>query len=122
MALIQIPNAYTSDMAASTVGRERFAVVGEPIAAVDLIDTVVAPGSPTAEDLLSADRDAEAPSTPGVHGARRAVAETGPASSGTAAARAGPDRGSGPLRCDMRESGRPRRFRSPTKRRSRSSC
>jgi predicted RNA-binding Zn ribbon-like protein len=59
MTLIEIPNAYTSDMAVSIVGRERFAVVGEPIVAVDLIDTVAAPGSSTA-DLLSADGDAEA--------------------------------------------------------------
>jgi hypothetical protein len=34
-------------------------MVGAPIAAVDLIDTAAAPGSPTAEDLLSADGDAE---------------------------------------------------------------
>jgi hypothetical protein len=33
-------------------------MVGEPIVAVDLIDTVAAPGSPTRKDLLSADRDA----------------------------------------------------------------
>jgi CGNR zinc finger len=32
-------------------------VVGEPIVALDLIDTA-APGSPVAEDLLSAERDA----------------------------------------------------------------
>jgi hypothetical protein len=41
MALIEIPNAYTSDMAVST-GRECFAVVGEPIVAADLIDTIAA--------------------------------------------------------------------------------
>ena len=35
-------------------------MVGAPIVAADLIDTVAAPGSPTAEDLLSADGDAEA--------------------------------------------------------------
>jgi predicted RNA-binding Zn ribbon-like protein len=58
MALIEIPNAYTSDMAIST-GRRRFAVTGEPIVAVDLIDTVAPPGSP-AGDLLLADGDAEA--------------------------------------------------------------
>src|SRR6266566_219777 len=60
MAVIEIPNAYTSDMAISTPGSERFVMVGTPIIAVDLIDTVAAPGSPAAEDLLSADRDAEA--------------------------------------------------------------
>jgi predicted RNA-binding Zn ribbon-like protein len=60
MALIEMPNAYNSDMAVSTVWRGRFAVVGEPVVAVDLIDTVAPPGSPAADDLLSADRDAEA--------------------------------------------------------------
>ena len=35
-------------------------MVGEPIVALDLIDTVAAPGSPAAGDLLSAERDAEA--------------------------------------------------------------
>jgi predicted RNA-binding Zn ribbon-like protein len=47
-------------MAVSTAGRGRFAVAGEPIVAVDLINTVAPPGSPMAEDLLSNDRDAEA--------------------------------------------------------------
>jgi len=47
-------------MAVRTAGRTRFAVVGEPIVALDLIDTVAAPGSASADDLLSADRDAEA--------------------------------------------------------------
>jgi predicted RNA-binding Zn ribbon-like protein len=60
MGLIEIPNVYDSDMAASTATRRRFAVVGEPIVAVDLINTVAAPGSATGEDLLSADRGAEA--------------------------------------------------------------
>ena len=60
MTLIEIPNAYTSDMAVSTARRGRFAVVGEPIVALDLIDTVAAPGSLAAEDLLAAERDAEA--------------------------------------------------------------
>jgi hypothetical protein len=60
MALIEMPNAYNSDMAVSTAGRERFAVAGEPIVAVDLIDTVAPPGSAAADDLLSTDRDAEA--------------------------------------------------------------
>jgi hypothetical protein len=53
MAVIEIPNAYTSDMAISTPGSERFLMVGTPIVAVDLIDTVAAPRSPAAEDLLS---------------------------------------------------------------------
>jgi hypothetical protein len=35
-------------------------VAGEPIVAVDLINTVAPPGSLMAEDLLSNDRDAEA--------------------------------------------------------------
>jgi hypothetical protein len=60
MAVIEIPNAYTSDMAISTPGSERFVMVGTPIVAVEIIHTVAAPGSPAAEDLLSADRDAEA--------------------------------------------------------------
>jgi predicted RNA-binding Zn ribbon-like protein len=60
MTLIEIPNTYNSDMAVSTAGRRRFAVVGEPIVALDLIDTVAAPGSPAGVDLLSAERDAEA--------------------------------------------------------------
>ena len=46
-------------MAVSTPGRGRFAVVGEAIVAVDLINTVAAPGS-VAEDLLPADPDAAA--------------------------------------------------------------
>jgi predicted RNA-binding Zn ribbon-like protein len=46
-------------MTVSTAGRGRFAVFGEPIVGVDLINTVAAPGSPMAEDLLSADRDAQ---------------------------------------------------------------
>jgi predicted RNA-binding Zn ribbon-like protein len=60
MALIKMPNGYNSDMAVSTAGRGRFAVVGEPIVAVDLIDTVAPPGSAAAADLLLTDRDAEA--------------------------------------------------------------
>jgi hypothetical protein len=59
MALIQIPNAYTCNMARNA-GHGRFAVIGEPIVAVDLINTVAPPGSPAAEDLLLAARDAEA--------------------------------------------------------------
>jgi predicted RNA-binding Zn ribbon-like protein len=60
MAFIKIPNGYTADMSVSTVGRGRFIVVGEPVVAVDLINTVAAPGSPTGEDLLATARDAEA--------------------------------------------------------------
>jgi predicted RNA-binding Zn ribbon-like protein len=45
---------------AINTGRGRFAVIGEPIVAVDLINTVAPPGSPTADDLLRADRDAKA--------------------------------------------------------------
>jgi predicted RNA-binding Zn ribbon-like protein len=47
-------------MTVSIPGRGRFAVMGEPIVALDLINTVAAPGSSMAEDLLSTDRDAEA--------------------------------------------------------------
>ena len=59
MGLIEISNVNNSDVA-SSAGRGRFTVVGEPIVAVDLINTVAAPGSATGEDLLSADRGAEA--------------------------------------------------------------
>lgn len=59
MALIEIPNVYNSDTAVSP-GRGRFAVIGEPIVAVDLINTVAAPGSPAGDDLLSTDRGAQA--------------------------------------------------------------
>jgi len=40
--------------------RGRFAVLGEPIVAVDLIDTIALPGSPMAADLLSDDDSAAA--------------------------------------------------------------
>src|SRR5215468_7243107 len=60
MALIEIPNICNSDMAVSGAGRSRFAIMGEPVVAVDLINTVAAPGSAVADDLLSADRGAEA--------------------------------------------------------------
>jgi len=59
MALIEIPNVYNSDTAVSS-GRGRFAVIGEPIVAVDLINTVAVPGSSAGTDLLSVDRGAEA--------------------------------------------------------------
>jgi predicted RNA-binding Zn ribbon-like protein len=60
MALIEFSNAYNSDMAVTAVPRRRFAMVGEPIVAVDLINTVAVPGSPVTDDLLSADRGVEA--------------------------------------------------------------
>jgi predicted RNA-binding Zn ribbon-like protein len=60
MALIEIPNIANSDMTVRAVGRGRLAVIGEPVVAVDLINTVAAPGSAVADDLLSADRGAEA--------------------------------------------------------------
>src|ERR1700757_100596 len=60
MALIEVPNICNSDMAASGTGRGRLAIIGEPVVAVDLINTVAAPGSAVADDLLSADRGAEA--------------------------------------------------------------
>jgi predicted RNA-binding Zn ribbon-like protein len=47
-------------MAVSGAGRGRFAIIGEPVVAVDLINTVAAPGSAAADDLLSADRSAQA--------------------------------------------------------------
>jgi hypothetical protein len=59
MALIETPNLYDSGTAVSRT-RGRFAVIGEPIVAVDLINTAAAPGSSVADDLLSADRGAEA--------------------------------------------------------------
>jgi predicted RNA-binding Zn ribbon-like protein len=59
MALIEIPNVYNSGTAAGP-GRGRFTVIGEPIIGVDLINTVAAPGSAADDDLLSADRGAEA--------------------------------------------------------------
>jgi predicted RNA-binding Zn ribbon-like protein len=46
-------------MAIST-GHGRFPVTGEPIVAVDLIDTVASPGSPVAGDLLPTEREAAA--------------------------------------------------------------
>jgi hypothetical protein len=58
MALIEIPNVYNSDMAVGAAAWRRFAVIGEPIVAVDLINTVAAPGSPAGNDLLSAERGA----------------------------------------------------------------
>ena len=60
MALIEIPNAGHSAEPAGDAGRGRFALIGEPIVAVDLVNTVAAPGSPAGDDLLSADRGAEA--------------------------------------------------------------
>ena len=60
MALIEIPNVYDSDRAVNTARRGRLAVIGEPVVAVDLINTVAAPGSPVPDDLLSADRGAQA--------------------------------------------------------------
>ena len=59
MALIEIPNVYNSGTAVGP-GRGRFAVIGEPIVAVDLINTVAVPGSSAGTDLLSVDRGAEA--------------------------------------------------------------
>jgi len=59
MTLIEMPNISDSDTAASTA-RGRFAVIGEPIVAVDLVNTLAVPGSLVADDLLSADRGAAA--------------------------------------------------------------
>lgn len=60
MGLIEISNVYNSGMAVSAAGRRRPTVIGEPIVAVDLINTVATPGSAAGEDLLSADGGAEA--------------------------------------------------------------
>jgi predicted RNA-binding Zn ribbon-like protein len=60
MALIEISNVNNSGTAAGATGRGRFAVIGEPIVAVDLINTVAAPGSRAGDDLLSVDGGAEA--------------------------------------------------------------
>jgi predicted RNA-binding Zn ribbon-like protein len=60
MALIEIPNICNSDMAVSGAVRGRIAIIGEPVVAVDLINTVAAPGSAATDDLLSADRGAQA--------------------------------------------------------------
>jgi len=60
MELIETPNAYTFNMAISATRPRRFAVIGEPIVAVDLINTFARPGSLAADDLLTADRDAQA--------------------------------------------------------------
>ena len=60
MALIEIPNVCNSDAVASAAGHGRFAVIGEPSVAVDLINTAAAPGSAAADDLLSAHHGAEA--------------------------------------------------------------
>jgi predicted RNA-binding Zn ribbon-like protein len=59
MARIEIPNVYNSGTAAGP-RRGRFAVMGEPIVAVDLINTAAAPGSSAGNDLLSVERGAEA--------------------------------------------------------------
>jgi predicted RNA-binding Zn ribbon-like protein len=60
MALIEISNISNSPTPASAGDRRRFALIGEPILAVDLVNTVAAPGSPAGEDLLAGDRGAEA--------------------------------------------------------------
>jgi predicted RNA-binding Zn ribbon-like protein len=60
MALIEIPNIYNSATPAGAAGRGRFALIGEPIVAVDLVNTVAPPGWPAGDDLLSAERGAEA--------------------------------------------------------------
>ena len=59
MALIEDANVYTCLMAISA-WHGQFIVIGEPIVAVDLINTVAAPWPSTGEDLLLAEPDAEA--------------------------------------------------------------
>ena len=60
MGLIEISNVYNSNMVVSAAARRRPTVIGEPIVAVDLINTVATPGSAAGEDLLSANGGAEA--------------------------------------------------------------
>ena len=60
MPLINISNVNCPDRAASAAGRGRLAIIGEPIVAVDLINTVAAPGSAVTNDLLAAERGAAA--------------------------------------------------------------
>ena len=68
-------------MAISATGPRRFAVIGEPVVAVDLINTVAAPGSPAADDLLATDRDVHAwelpKNNPSVHVASSLVRQLG---------------------------------------------
>lgn len=47
-------------MSLSAAGHRRFAVLGEPVVAVDLINTIASPGSPVADDLLRAGENAAA--------------------------------------------------------------
>jgi predicted RNA-binding Zn ribbon-like protein len=47
-------------MSLSAGADRRFAVLGEPIVAVDLIDTIAPPGSPVTDDLLRADENTAA--------------------------------------------------------------
>lgn len=60
MALIEISDIYNSGSEDGAAGRGRFTLIGEPIVAVDLINTVAAPGSPASDDLLSAEHGAQA--------------------------------------------------------------
>jgi predicted RNA-binding Zn ribbon-like protein len=60
MALIEISNIYNSDGPVSDAGRSRLAIIGEAIVAVDLINTIAAPGAAVTDDLLSASHGAEA--------------------------------------------------------------
>jgi predicted RNA-binding Zn ribbon-like protein len=60
MALIEISDICISNATAVAGGRRRFVVIGEPVVAVDLINTVAGPGSPEHDDLLSADAGARA--------------------------------------------------------------
>ena len=57
MTLIEIPNVYNSGMAASASGRGRLAIIGEPIVAVDLINTSAAPDIHAMRWLRSALRE-----------------------------------------------------------------
>jgi predicted RNA-binding Zn ribbon-like protein len=60
MALIEIPNVGNPGPPADAAGRGRLVVIGEPVVAVDLINTVAPPGSPAGDDLLATERGAQA--------------------------------------------------------------
>jgi predicted RNA-binding Zn ribbon-like protein len=60
MALIEIPNARCSGASPTAAGRGRLTLIGEPIVAVDLVNTGAAPGSPARDDLLASKRGAQA--------------------------------------------------------------
>ena len=60
MALIEILNIGNSGRPPDAASRGRLVVIGEPVVAVDLINTVAPPGAPAGDDLLAAERGAQA--------------------------------------------------------------